>query len=98
MGEIRENTVLESTMADFVAGGQTFPSECPKDCPGRSYWPGQGGLCHRCPVFNCRDVDGEGFRLLDPEEYRPDWAKIWRAWFGGGMQGWPELPLTMKEE
>jgi hypothetical protein len=35
--------------------------------------------------------------LVDPEEYRPDWAEVWRQWFDDGMQGYPVLPLASPE-
>jgi len=77
---------------EVVIGGQTFSTECPGACPGRSESFGQGGLCARCPLFNCKPTD-DGFRLLEPNDYRPDWAKAWKEWFNSGMQGYPELPL-----
>ena len=43
-------------------------------------------------MFNCKPTD-DGFRLLEPNDYRPDWAKAWKEWFNSGMQGYPELPL-----
>jgi len=71
----------------MLVGGQEFPEKCPENCPGHNELVGQGGLCHRCPIFNCV---GPGPLLLS-DDYRPDWAKAWREWFDGGMKGLPEL-------
>jgi len=68
-------------------GGELFPVRCPEDCPGRGEDFSQGGLCARCPIFNCV---GDPI-LLRPSDYRKDWAKAWRQWFDDGMKGWPEL-------
>jgi len=82
-------------MDKVVIGGYEFDRECPKGCPGRDEYFGQGGLCHRCPIFNCLPSPGDddGFVLLRPDEYRSDWAKAWRKWFDGGMEGLPSLLL-----
>ena len=76
-------------MADIMIGGESFNTSCPAECPGKSESFSQGGLCHRCPIFNCA---GE-FKLLEPSDYRDDWAKAWRRWFDSGMNGFPELLL-----
>ena len=73
-------------------GGQLLPAKCPTDCPGKTEAIWQGGLCHRCPVFNCVP-DEEGFSLLPPEDYRSDWAKAWQEWFDDDMKGLPKLHL-----
>jgi len=75
----------------IIIGGQKFSTRCPENCPGKKEPFMQGGLCHRCPIFNC--VEREGLRLLRPEDYRPDWAKEWKRWFDEGMKGLPELYL-----
>ena len=49
-------------------GGQMFDEKCPKDCPGKVDSIGRGGLCHRCPIFNC--VGSSEEILLLPEDYR----------------------------
>lgn len=76
-------------------GGVEFESTCPSKCPGRSEPMSQGGLCFRCPIFNCipSPNDPEQFVLLRPEEYRKDWAREWKRWFDSGMNGLPKLML-----
>lgn len=74
--------------------GIEFPDDCPTDCPGHDDSFNQGGLCARCPLFNCMestDEEGEPFRLLEPDDYRKDWAKEWKRWFNAGMTGQPAL-------
>ena len=73
------------------------PDECPEDCPGCQDHIGQGGLCYRCPITNCAplDYEGEVIYLVEPEEYRPDWARAWKEWFDGGMKGLPKLYLII---
>jgi len=75
----------------IIIGSLEFPTKCPTNCPGKQISPSQGGLCHRCPIFNCRKVDG--IQLLKPEDYRKDWAEAWHKWFESGMKGFPELYL-----
>jgi len=78
-----------SMSSKMIIGGVEFFTKCPEKCPGQTIMPGQGGLCHRCPIFNCA---GE-FPLLGPGEFRPDWAEAWKTWFEEGMRGYPILPL-----
>jgi hypothetical protein len=85
-------------MTKINIGGFEFNKECPEKCCGKYELIGQGGTCHRCPIFNCvpiKDEKGEEFSLLDPEEYRTDWAKIWYEWFKGDMKISPNLYLRM---
>ena len=70
----------------IIIGGEEFPAECPPECPFKNQ-EDKDDYCYECPIFNCV---GPG-RLLDPDEYRKDWAKIWKKWFDGGMKGLPEL-------
>lgn len=73
-----------------------FPNECPASCPYGELMR-QGSLCHRCPIFNCA---GE-FKLLEPEEYRSDWAEIFRQYFdqlAEGVVTYPKLPLSRVEQ
>lgn len=77
---------------EIYIGNQLFGTECPKNCPGKEINFTQGGLCHRCPILNCVP-DKEGFCLIDPSDYRQDWAKEWRNWFNNGCEGYPELKL-----
>ena len=76
-----------------VIGGQEFPTECPDGCPGKIFLD-QGGLCRRCPIFNC--VGPEDMILLRPQDYRKSWAKAWRKWFDSGMKGWPDLSFRVE--
>lgn len=86
----------------MIVAGIEFPNECPKDCPftGDIMMHGQNSICGRCPLFccsPCQDDDESpygAFCLVEPEQYRPDWAKVWRRWFDDGMQGYPVLPLA----
>jgi len=80
----------------IMIGETEFDTVCPSNCPGKKDPVGQGGLCYRCPIFNCAGSSFES-RLLEPEDYRPDLAKIWRKWFDTGMKGYPELPLLQAE-
>ena len=66
-----------------------FPDNCPRGCPERGKVFSQGDICSRCPIFNCGG-DPE-YTLLRPEEYREDWAKVWKEWFDNGMKGSPDL-------
>jgi len=78
-------------------GKYSFPTECPVDCPGHFLPFSQGGLCYRCPIFNCREIGDSGMRLIEPQNYRQDWAEEWDNWFKNGMKGYPELFLLKKE-
>ena len=75
----------------IIIGDFEFPTKCPINCPGHSFPFAQGGLCYRCPIFNCRKVGGSS--LLEPEDYRKDWAEAWYEWFNNDMKGFPELYL-----
>ena len=59
-----------------------IPDECPKDCPYKQEAFYQGCVCHRCPIFSCKEYDG--FRLIEPEGYRDDWAREWDKFFKTG--------------
>lgn len=64
-----------------IANSIEVPDVCPKDCKfiiGPFY---QGNMCSRCPVFNCAHT--KGFCLIEPEDYRLDWAKEWKRFFNG---------------
>jgi hypothetical protein len=39
----------------------------------------QGDSCSRCPLFNCSKEDD--FCLIEPEDYRDDWAEEWVKYF-----------------
>ena len=78
----------------MLVAGIEFPDKCPEKCPEKDKPFYQGNLCSRCPIFNCSDFDG--FRLIEPEDYREDWAKAWKKWFDEGMKGYPELCLELR--
>jgi len=67
--------------------GEEFPDRCPENCPGSKEPFGQSSICVRCPIFNCVGPDP----LLSPDEYRKDWARIWKKWFDEGMRGLPGI-------
>ena len=82
----------------LIAGKYEVPDTCPADCSLKEDMSkfGQNSICGRCPVFNCsRSAPDEqfpkGFCLLEPEQYRPDWAAEWVEFFKTGK--FPELPL-----
>lgn len=78
-------------------GPYELPDKCPEDCPcrGDSWAISQGGMCHRCPVLNCTPVEYEGEMvcLVDPEDYRVDWAAEWVEFFKSGK--YPELRINL---
>jgi hypothetical protein len=89
----------------IVAGQYEVPDECPENCRFQDdpHAHMQGGMCHRCPVLNCAgipddssyaDPDGK-FRLLQPEDYRPDWAAEWVRFFAGEIDA-PVLYLKYR--
>jgi len=77
---------------EIYIGGYLFDTVCPLNCPGKEGNIVQGGLCYRCPIFNCVP-DKDGFSLIEPIDYRDDWAKEWAAWFNNGYKGYPNLIL-----
>ena len=89
----------------IVAGpeGYEVPDSCPANCRflGEPFY--QGCVCTRCPVFICRThpVDPEtGYApvvLVEPDDYRPDWARVWVRFFAGDVE-YPELPLKMEDD
>lgn len=74
-------------------GGIWFEDKCPKGCPGKTEGLLQGGLCYRCPIFNCIPAPNDDFVLVQPKDYRDDWANEWKRWFDEGMKGRPQLRL-----
>ena len=77
---------------EIYIGGQLFGTVCPRKCLGWEEYFDQGGICYRCPIFNCTP-DKNGFCLLEPDDYRQDWAKEFRKWFNNGCIGYPNLIL-----
>lgn len=85
----------------IVANKYEVPDDCPKEClfynDLEEY--GQGSICIRCVVLNCKKIpgpDGEPFSLIEPEHYREDWAKEWVRFFKGETD-YPELKLRIEE-
>lgn len=77
---------------EIYIGNQLFPTKCSNKCPGKEEPICQGNLCHRCPIFNCVPTE-DGFCLIEPNNYRQDWAKEFRKWFNNGCKGYPKLKL-----
>jgi len=78
-----------------VAGEYEVPDTCPTDCRffGKSF--DQGGICTRCPIFICKDF-GDGLSpVVNPDDYRPDWAREWVRFFAGEVE-YPELMLQVE--
>lgn len=75
----------------IVAGKIEIPDECPSECSARGMEFYQGNLCSRCPVFCCVP-DNNGFSLIDPSDYREEWAKEFVKFFNKEVE-WPELKL-----
>lgn len=74
----------------LIAGKFTVPDACPKDCSLRPTSFYQGCICMRCPVLCCKK-DENGICLIEPEDFREDWAREWERFFKDGTV--PELPL-----
>ena len=78
---------------EIYIGNQLFPTKCPNNCPGKKTDIDQWKLlCYRCPIFNCVP-NKDGFCLIEPNDYRQDWAKEFREWFNNRCIGYPELVL-----
>ena len=75
----------------LIAEKYEIPDMCPKDCKFINKPFSQGSTCTRCPIFNCRSK----FRLIEPEDFREDWAKDWYEFFKTGKS--PELKLQQNE-
>lgn len=80
----------------LIANKYEFPDECPQDCPERDESFYQGNTCSRCPIFNCR-TDDTGFCLIEPENYREDWAAEFYAYLKDYTKI-PKLRLINNEE
>jgi hypothetical protein len=72
-----------------------IPDNCPVNCPVRDEPFYQGNLCSRCPIFNCSS-DEDGFCLIEPEDYREDWAEDFKKWFDSDFKEYPRLQLQRK--
>ena len=78
----------------ITIGKYNFPDNCPEECPQRFQPFYQGNLCSRCPIFNCKKTD-DGFSLLEPNDYREDWAEAFHIWmFKDNFKGIPSLSFT----
>jgi hypothetical protein len=85
----------------IVAKKYEVPDDCPTGCPGNKEPFYQGNLCCSCPIFNCHKVpaspeyaDKDGMLcLVEPDDFREDWAKKWETWFKGDMIEYPILML-----
>lgn len=64
----------------IVAKKYSFDNKCPDACVGKDGNGYQGDICCRCPVFNC---SGQ-YPLLQPDDYREDWAKDFHEWIYNG--------------
>ena len=83
----------------IIIGGQEFQDHCPLDCPEREEPFYQGNMCSRCPIFNCTPPAGDpDFIMMEPDEYRKDWAVEWKKWFNRGMKGGVNLELHFEKE
>ena len=69
--------------------GIEFPNKCTEDCLLKNDLRqfGQNSICTRCPVFSCCGK----CRLIEPEEYRHDWAKEWKKFFDSKYEYIPML-------
>lgn len=89
----------------LIAGKYEVPNTCPDICPYKNEMLSQTDLCHRCPIFNCRKIetndeyaDKDGFFcMIEADDFREDWAKVWSEWFKGDMKKYPELYLQQKK-
>ena len=77
--------------------GFEFPDKCPDNCEFIGDFAANltCAICIRCPVLCCKK-DSEGFCMIEPEDYRKDWAKEWSKFFREGKL--PQLPLKMEKE
>lgn len=69
----------------IIAGCYEVPEDCPPDCKFQGSFArfGQSAICGHCPVLCCRPTlheDGP-FCLVEPEDFRPDWAAEWERFF-----------------
>lgn len=78
----------------LIADKYTVPDKCPDNCKYQEELAryGQNAMCHWCPVLNCAPCTEDGFRLLEPADYRLDWAEAWVEFFRNGIE--PKLPLV----
>ena len=76
----------------LIANKYEIPDSCPENCRFKGVGAtSQGDICTRCPIFNCQITEapeeyGGPFRLLEPNDYREDWAEQWYRFFQGEIQ------------
>jgi hypothetical protein len=88
----------------LVSNDIDIPDKCPENCPEFAKPFDQGNLCTYCPIFNCsehlipEELGGKDsyFRMLEPKDYRLDWAIEFRKWFKSDMRGIPTLRLRQR--
>jgi len=68
--------------------GSKLQFEVPDNCQGCHCKPenfSQGNICYRCPIFSCKimeDIETEElWGLINPEDFRDDWAEAWEKCF-----------------
>jgi hypothetical protein len=83
----------------MVIAGLNFDDISCEKCPERSGAFYQGNLCSRCPIFNCKK-DEDAFCLIEPEDYREDWAQEFYAWIASGFvpEFYPQLRLKYEQK
>ena len=82
-------------MNSITVQGITFTVEDCRKCPHNGSFA-LTSPCAHCPIFLCwaiEDTDGSMLRMVEPEDYRKDWAEAFRKWMDGGYKGELELPL-----
>ena len=68
----------------LIANKYEIPDKCPDNCKFKLNGGfSQGSICTRCPIFNCKKFiyHYEVTRLVEPEDYREDWAEQWFKFF-----------------
>lgn len=75
----------------LIANKYSVPDSCPPTCIFLEELKhfSQGCTCTRCPVFACKD----GI-MIDPKDFREDWAKEWVEFFEFGTV--PELRFEVE--
>ena len=76
------NLYKETNVDMLIANKIEVPDECPKNCQFKNEPFYQGNMCCRCPIFSCKK-DENGFCLVEPEDYREEWAKEFARFFAG---------------
>jgi len=70
-----------------------YPEKCPENCSLKPESFYQGCACMRCPVLCCKDDDDGYSPIIEPEDFRDDWAAEWETFFRIGKE--PELKLFL---